>query len=122
MSSRHIPVQTQDATGISFTVEEIPILDESGRLPTRLMSTDLKLTDQIQYLYQPTASFSGILLSGDQTVVDILDSSNNLLGTFILDTVGQVISTDFMTRLSNGVKISVVSGTGVFEILATVKT
>ena len=82
----------------------------------------LTLTPSLQYLSYPSVNFKATLQAGSTgtTVVAIVDQNNAELGRFSLDTVGNTISSGFLTNLAGQAKYTVISGTGTFIIQATI--
>ena len=102
-------------------VELAALNSTTNKLPPSYIGMDLVLTTSLQPIHYPTLNLKATLTAGSgTTVVDVLDQNSNTVGTFSLDTIGASISSGFITNLAGQLRYNVVSGTGTFNIRATI--
>lgn len=83
-------------------------------------NADMALSTTLKTLLYPTVNIRATLLSGTgTTVVQVKDQLDVVIGTFTLDSVGTPVQSGFLSNLAGQLKYAVVSGTGVFSVVAT---
>ena len=77
------------------------------------------LESSLKTLLIPVANFTGTLLSGGVTTVDIVGPTGTVYGTFVLDTPNVPVPSGLITNLPAQLRFAVTAGTGIFRIEVT---